>query len=51
MGRDEVEGGTVTTGPPAPGTGVGSAGVAQRFDRRGVSSPSPPVCLFSLISR
>ena len=51
MGRDEVEGGTVTTGPAAPGTGVGSAGVAQRLDRRGVSCPSPPVCLCSMISR
>lgn len=51
MGRDEVEGDTVTEGLPAPGTGMGSAGVAQRFDRRGILCPSPTVCLCRMISR
>lgn len=44
MGRDEVEGrDTVTEGLPAPGTGMGSAGVAQRCDRRGILCPSATV--------
>ena len=52
MGRDEVEGrDTVTKGLPAPGTGMGSAGVAQRFDRRGILCPSPAVCSCCVISR
>ena len=44
MGRDEVEGrDTVTEGLPAPGTGMGSAGVAQRCDHRVILCPSATV--------